>query len=279
MIDTATTKRAVRKFWGTRPCGLIHSDEPVESSAFFQETEEHRFKIHTDWDQPFLKDAIGFSEHTGKFMLEVGSGIGVDSLEWIRAGNRVISLDFNFPSCCLTRARIADDGAEGAYLNGDAENLPFPSASFDLIYSFGVLHHTPGTEKAVREVYRCLKPGGQAIIMLYYKWSAKVWGEILLGRGLRQGHLFRLRSMQKLIDQYTEFDSQTEDNICPLTKVYSKRKIRQMFGDFRDVSVDIHYLWPGHFGPARHLLRLMPSAMRASLPGRVGWNAIVKAYK
>jgi|SRR5579872_1765142 len=279
VIDTADTKQAVRKFWGTRPCGLIHSDQPVESAAFFQETEAHRFKIHTDWDKPFLKDAIGFSQHTGKFMLEVGSGIGVDSLEWKRAGNRVVSLDYNFPSCRLTRSRLTDAGFDGAYLNGDAENLPFPDCSFDLIYSFGVLHHTPDTEKTIREVYRCLKPGGQAIIMLYYKWSAKVLGEILLGYGLRQGALFRLRSMQKLIDQYTEWDSQFEGNVCPLTRVFSKREIRKMFYQFHGISIDLHYLWPGHYGPARYLLPLTPNNIRRNLPSRMGWNAIIKASK
>lgn len=279
VIDTTEKKQAVRKFWGTRPCGVIHSKNPVESPEFFQDTEAYRFRIHTDWNKPFLKDAIGFDKHTGKFMLEVGSGIGVDSLEWKRYGNRVISLDYNFPSCRLTRSRLEDAGYDGAYLNGDAENLPFPDATFDLVYSFGVLHHTPDTPKTIREVYRCLKPGGEAIIMLYYKWSAKVLGEILLGFGLRKGALFQLRSMQELINQYTEFDSQFEGNICPLTQVFSKREIRKMFNQFEDVSIDLHYLWPGHYGPARHLLPLVPKGIRQNLPSRMGWNAVIKAVK
>ena len=87
-------------------------------------------------------------------MLEVGVGIGVDAMQWSRAGNRVFGIDYNLPSVQITKARFQDAGAEGRFLNSDAENLPFADNSFDLVYSFGVLHHTPGTEKAIREVYR-----------------------------------------------------------------------------------------------------------------------------
>lgn len=278
-MDTQELKSAVRKFWGNRPCGLIHSSQPTESHAFFQETEKHRFNIHTDWNQPFLKDAIGFTKHTGKLVLEVGSGIGVDSMEWIKAGNQVVALDYNYPSCELTRARFEDAGASGVFVNGDAENLPFPDKMFDLIYSFGVLHHTPGTAKAVQEVYRCLKPGGQAIIMLYYKWSAKLFGEILVGYGIRKGGLWKTRSIADLISQYTEFDSQTETSICPLTKAYSKREARQMFRQFASLEFDVHYLWPGHFGPFRRLLPLVPAGIKKRLPQWAGWNLIIKATK
>jgi len=279
LTETEPIKKAIRRFWGNRPCGLIHSSQPVSTREFFRETEEHRFAIHTDWDLPFLKAAIGFEKHTGKQVLEIGSGIGVDALEWKRAGNQVIALDFNFPSCQLTRSRFTDAGAGGCFLNGDAENLPFPDESFDLIYSFGVLHHTPGTEKAVREIHRCLKPRGAAIIMLYYKWSAKVLGEILLGYGIRQRGLWRSGGVSNLISRYTEFDSQTSDSICPLTKVYSKAQIRKMFGPFRSVKIELHYLWPGHFGPFRRLLPLVPQGTKRSLHRRLGWNAIITASK
>src|ERR1700722_15158691 len=75
-------KDAVRKFWGTLPCGVSHSAKPTDSHAFFEETEKHRFQIHTNFDRPFLKEAINFKEHTGKNVLEIGVGIGVDALEW-----------------------------------------------------------------------------------------------------------------------------------------------------------------------------------------------------
>src|SRR5205807_1913120 len=119
-LKSGEIKKAIRKFWGNRPCGIIHSWQPAGGHAFFRETEEHRFRIHTDWDRPFLKEAIGFTQHTGKQVLEIGCGIGVDALEWSKAGNRVVGLDYNFPSCEVTRTRFRDAGHSGVFLNGDA---------------------------------------------------------------------------------------------------------------------------------------------------------------
>ena len=146
----------------------------MNSRAYFEETESERFRLHTDWDRPFMKEAIGYDQHTGKTMLEIGCGIGVDSIQWKRAGNHIVSLDYNFPSVEITRERFKNEKLDGRFLNGDAETLPFANEAFDLVYSFGVLHHTPNTQKTIDEVYRCLKPGGEAIIMLYYKWSALI---------------------------------------------------------------------------------------------------------
>lgn len=278
--EPQSLKDAVRKFWGNRPCGVAHSAQPTDSRAFFEETERHRFKdVHLDWDRPFMREAMDFSQHTGKTILEVGVGIGVDSMQWSRSGNRVFGIDYNLPSVQITRARFKDAGAEGTFLNSDAENLPFADASFDIVYSFGVLHHTPGTEKAIQEVYRCLKPGGQAIIMLYYKWSAMTWGTIVLGNGIRQGGLWKTKSLADLISRYTEWDSQTETNVCPLTKVYSKREARKMFRPFKDVRMELHYLWPGHFGPFRRLLPLVPMSTKRKLHKLFGWNLLIKASK
>ncbi len=272
-------KREIRRFWGAMPCGVVSSPQPVDSHGFFAETARHRFEIHTDWDRAFLKDAIRFQEHKNKKVLEIGCGIGVDGLQWALAGNRYFGLDYNFPSCKITRNRFQDAGREGAFSNGDAENLPFADGSFDLIYSFGVLHHTPATEKAVEEVYRCLRPGGLAIIMLYYKWSAMVFGDILLGRGLRQGALWKAGGIGPLISKYTEWDSQTETSVNPLTRVFSKREARKMFRPFRNIEMELHYLWPGHFGPLRRLALLLPSSVQHNLHRVLGWNLIIRAVK
>jgi ubiquinone/menaquinone biosynthesis C-methylase UbiE len=272
-------KTAVRKFWGTRPCGVTHSAAPAGSHEFFRETEAHRFRIHTDWDHPFLKEAVGFRKYTGSRVLEVGCGIGVDALEWAKSGNSVVALDYNLPSCQITRGRFENASTRGFYINGDAENLPFPDESFDIAYSFGVLHHTPGTQKAISEIRRCLKPGGRAIVMLYYKWSAMVWGEVLWGSGIRRGGFWKTRSAREVLSRYTEWDSQFEGNVNPLTKAYSKREIRKMFREFGHVQIKLHYLWPGHFGPLRRVLPWVPSPWKQRLPGLFGFNAVIEATK
>jgi ubiquinone/menaquinone biosynthesis C-methylase UbiE len=236
--------------------------------------------LHTDWDRPFLREAIAFAAYTGKRVLEVGCGIGVDALEWRRAGNRVVAIDLNFPSCQLTKGRFLDAGCvDGRFLNGDAENLPFPDGTFDVIYSFGVLHHSPNTERAIEELHRCLRAGGLAIVMLYHKWSAMVWGEILLGHGVRRGALWKTKSIAELISRYTEWDSQTADNVNPLTRVYSRSQVRRMFDRFADVQIATHYLRAGHFGPLVRFLPAIPGVVKRRLHYAFGWNLIVKAVK
>jgi ubiquinone/menaquinone biosynthesis C-methylase UbiE len=278
--EPVALKDAVRKFWGNRPCGLIHSAHPSDSRAFFEETERHRYnEVHLDWDRPFMNEAMDFSKYTGKTVLEIGVGIGVDSMSWSRNGNKVFGIDYNLPSVEITKARFKEAGADGTFLNSDAENLPFADNSFDIVYSFGVLHHTPGTEKAIHEAYRVLKPGGHAIIMLYYKWSAMTWGTIFWGDGIRKGGLWKTKSFADLVSNYTEWDSQTETSICPLTKVYSMREARKMFQPYKDIQMELHYLWPGHFGPARHLLPLLPKSTKRNLHKRFGWNLVIKASK
>ena len=132
-------KDAVRKFWGTRPCGVSHSSQPTDSRAFFEETERHRFhEVHLDWDRPFIKETMEFSKYTGKTVLEVGVGTASTPMQWSRAGNRVFGVDYNLPSVQITKARFKEAGAQGTFLNSDAENLPFADNSFDIVYSFGV---------------------------------------------------------------------------------------------------------------------------------------------
>ena len=81
-----------------------------------------------------------------------------------------------------------------------------------------------------------------------------------------------------MISHYTEWDSQTETNICPLTKVYSKREARKMFRPFKDIRMEVHYLWPGHFGPFR-LLPMIPKSAKRNLHKIFGWNLVIRASK
>jgi hypothetical protein len=104
-------------------------------------------------------------------------------------------------------------------------------------------------------------------------------GHTILGFGVRQGKLLKTRSISKLISNYTEFDSQYEGNVNPLTKVYSKREVRKMFKRFQTIDMELHYLWPGHFGPASRLLPLVPERVKRNLHRILGWNLIIKAKK
>ena len=88
-----------------------------------------------------------------------------------KAGADYTGIDLTEAAIELARKRFALSQLNGEFRVSDAENLDFDDASFDLVYSHGVLHHTPDIEAAVREIYRVLKPGGRAIVMLYHRGS------------------------------------------------------------------------------------------------------------
>ncbi len=117
----------------------------------------------------------------------------------------------------------------------DGERLPFRSETFDVVYSNGVLHHTPDTAGAIREVHRVLRPGGIAKVMLYHRNSLNYWVEIILRRGLLGGEFLRGRSAEEIMSRVIEF---SDHDARPLVKVYSRGQTRALFSMFREVAID-----------------------------------------
>src|SRR6185369_4534836 len=129
--------------------------------------------------------------------------------------------------------------ARGAFMIADGEHLPFASESFDVVYSNGVLHHTPDTTGAIREVHRVLRPGGTAKVMLYHRNSLNYWFEIILRRGLLGGEFLRGRSAEEIMSRVIEISNH---DARPLVKVYSRRQAKALFGEFREINVDVEQL-------------------------------------
>ena len=155
----------------------------------------------------------------------------------------------------------------------DGEHLPFRSESFDVVYSNGVLHHTPDTAGAIREVHRVLRPGGVAKIMLYHRNSLNYWIEIVLRRGVLGLEFLRGRSAEEIMSRVIEF---SDHDARPLVKVYSRREMRELFGMFKDVRVDVEQLLRDEL---RFLSPLVSEAMFGKLRKKIGWNVIVTAIK
>ena len=130
---------------------------------------------------------MGFGKFRGARLLEIGCGMGTDLLQFARGGARCTGVDLTPRSVEITRHRFRLYGMDGAFMIADGERLPFASESFDVVYSNGVLHHTPDTAGAFREVHRVLRPGGVARVMLYHRNSLNYWFEIVLRRGLLGG--------------------------------------------------------------------------------------------
>jgi SAM-dependent methyltransferase len=206
-------------------------------------------------------------------LLEIGCGMGSDLLQFARGGARCTGIDLTPRSVEISRHRFRLYGADGNFMISDGERLPFRSESFDVVYSNGVLHHTPDTAGAIREVHRVLRKGGTAKIMLYHRHSWNYWFEIVVRRGLLGFEFLRGRSAEEIMSRVIEF---SDHDARPLVKVYSRNEARELFGLFTDVKVEVEQLMRAEL---RFLSPLVSDSMLDGLRRRIGWNVIITAIK
>jgi ubiquinone/menaquinone biosynthesis C-methylase UbiE len=172
---------------------------------------------------------------------------------------------------------LAIEGLHTRPILGDAEALPFPGASFDLVYSFGVLHHTPGTEAAVAEVRRVLRPGGRAIIGLYHRNSWFFWCHQILIRGIVLGGLLT----KGLHEMLGEIEYRADPHsAAPLVKVYTRRQVKALMQAFSSYRIQTCHVEAAHFPGLR---RILAKVTRRHWLERYlalgGWFLIVTATK
>jgi ubiquinone/menaquinone biosynthesis C-methylase UbiE len=182
--EAVTLKAQVHAFWNRESCDADQGHAEKFSRAYFEQIEQWRYR-----DQPFIHSFAQFTRYRDKRVLEVGFGAGTDFIQWLRAGARVSGIDLTEEALANVRHRIEVYGLPQpeSLRVADAENLPFPSNTFDLGYSWGVLHHTPDTPKALAELVRVVRPGGEIKVMLYnrhglYAWKMWVKHALLKGR-------------------------------------------------------------------------------------------------
>jgi SAM-dependent methyltransferase len=193
-------------------------------------------------------------------------------LQFARAGAIVTGIDLTPRSIELARRRFAVYQLEADLAIGDGECLALPDESFDLVYSFGVLHHTPDTRRAGEEIHRVLKRGGRAIVMLYNRSSLYYWGGVILKRGLLRGELLR-HGAAEIMSRHVEY---SESDARPLVKAYSKREALRLFANFRGCSLQVQQLTRGELG---FLSPLVSDRSLRWLAEHFGWNLIIEATK
>lgn len=181
--ESENLKAEVREFWNAQSCDTQVAKATKFTKEYFEEIERFRY-----YDQPFIHAFAQFSRYRDKRVLEVGFGAGTDFTQWLRAGAIATGIDLTPEALKNLTQRIAvyQLPPPEKIQVGDAENLPLPDNSFDLGYSFGVLHHSPNTEKAVRELVRVVRPGGEIKFMVYNRRSIFVfnfWVKHALLRG------------------------------------------------------------------------------------------------
>jgi ubiquinone/menaquinone biosynthesis C-methylase UbiE len=289
-------KERVRAFWQANPCGVKFADAAPGTRKFYELVEAHRYT--KEWHIPVAAD---FAGARGLKVLEIGCGLGTDGAQFAEAGADYTGVDLTDAAVELARKRFELFGLSGQFRTADAENLDFPDASFDLVYSHGVLHHTPETGKAIREINRVLRPGGRAVVMLYHRDSYNYRINISLRR--RAGaHLLRADWGIKLVHSITgepidslreharllqterasylapqEFLNQNTDGAGnPLARVYSRAEARELFKDFSEVKLQTYFLnkrWLPVVGS------ILPRALETRLASRWGWHLWIYAKK
>lgn len=211
-----------------------------------------------------------FDKHRGEKVLEIGCGAGTDICQFAKHGAIVTAVDLTEKAVELTKQRFKVLGIKAEARVADAENLPFADNTFDLVYSFGVLHHTPNTQKTIDEIHRVLKPSGKAIIMLYNEISIE--HAILIFRRLKNRKIRHL-SNKSVINLLTEVNKNDKGHINPLTKLYSKKDVQEIFKNFGRVNTTVYYI------RLPYLEKVLPDYFVYLLSRLFGWHLFIKAYK
>lgn len=260
--------------WDGDPCGAVTAAavEP-ESVEWYESVRAQRYGAYAPW----MKVAMRFERWSGKDVLEIGVGVGSDHHSLASSGARMTALDLSREHLRHTVKHLAYYGYTTRSTYGDAERMPFADDSFDLVYSFGVLHHTPATEVALAEVLRVLRPGGKALIGLYHRNSFFFWLSTVLGRGVVKLGLFR-KGWRRLLSEI-EYRS-AENQAVPLVKVYSRGQVRKLFRAFDTVHVSSHHVEAGHFPVVGRLLetRITRGTLERQLAFG-GWYLVIEASK
>ena len=252
MSSVEAQKSEVRDFWNRNinQFNQLNRDD-VGSREFYDAAEELRYEYHYHLQPLFDKIAEAYP---GGKVLEVGCSMGNDTIQFARRGMQVTGVDLTPAAIELINQRFDMYGESGDFRVADAENLPFDDDTFDVVYSFGVLHHTPDTAKSIEEVRRVLRPGGTAYIMLY-----------------------NTRSLNWLAHKVTgiPYDGSKKDP-WPVERSYLPSNAKRFFTQYSNTTVTIDYLYGTGWGL---LNRIMPTALHRGLGKVFGWHLMIEAVK
>jgi ubiquinone/menaquinone biosynthesis C-methylase UbiE len=242
----------VRDFWDRYVCGDIFTENTDRfSKQYIDEVRSKRFKYLYHL-RPFLQRAAD----AGEKILEIGCSTGMDSAELVRLGKQVVGVDLSPQSIEVAKHHFQLVGLTAELKVENAQQLTFSDNSFDVVYSFGVLHHTPNIEAAMDEVYRVLKPGGKAFIMLYARYS--------------------LNNLVHVILRIPYESPKNPQDDAPVTMTFSKRELRRLFHKFGGLRLQKRYLYGAGWRP---ISDITPRFLNDAFGRVAGWHWLIEATK
>lgn len=286
-------QRQVEDFWNAQPCNSDLSSEPKRTKDYFLDIERARYSL-----EDHIPEVLGLVNWDGKRVLEIGAGVGTDARNIIARGGIYTGINIDAGSTQMARSSLQAFDLPGTVLQCDATQMDFPAASFDVVYSFGVLLCIPQIDRAVAQIARVLRPGGEVLVMLYNRSSINYQIEIkLLRRALRRsltvpGAIPLLAAAglprQKLLrhaqllterpnmseEEWLSRNTDGPDN--PYATVYSADEAARLFSGWKILSNQVRFFDYRHWGVAG---RTLPLAARHWLGKRWGWHRIVHARR
>lgn len=288
---SAPTLEDVRAFWDAHPCGRDFVDVPFGTPEFFEAFRAYRYR--TEWH---LDELVPFEEFAGRKVLEVGCGLGADGSRFAAAGADYTGIDLTPAAVAAARRHFEVLGLSGAFLIQNAQRMDaLADASFDAVYSHGVLHHTPDLDGALAEVARVLRPGGRLILMVYHRASfnyrvrillwmrAKVVAYLAIRRlvpaarrsRVLEAHLSNLRGVGWRYLGAGEFPHHAADGPdCPVAFSYTRSELSERLAPwFQGVRFRAAHL------PIRKTFPWFPEAVEGALARRLGWYLFTYARR
>lgn len=284
----------VRAFWNANPCNSDLSSSE-ERRQYFQEISDRRYS--REWHVPIVAK---FDRFRGKDVLEIGYGIATDGSEFAKNGANYVGVDLTPRAMEFAKERFSLFGISGRFETANAEeSLPFADGTFDHVYSFGVIHHSPAPEKIVWEIHRVLKKGGSFTVMLYNRSSVNYYVEIMFLRrlfkwlllpnfmprliagitGLRrwklEGHRKILKE-RKRISKQDWISMNTDGPFCPLARVYSRNEAAALFQPFGNVRQEV---WAFDVDHWPFVKRAIPIPVAKWIGRHWGWHRMIYGQK
>lgn len=249
----------VKRFWNTRPCNIKHSSSKIGTKKYFNEVEKRKYFV-----EPHIPKFADFKKWKNKQVLEIGCGIGTDTVNFLRNGAKVTAVELSDESLKIAKQRVElfglDNNINFISCNAEQLNKYINKKKFDLVYSFGVIHHTVNPRKIIKAIVPLMKKNSELRIMLYAKNS---WKNFMIEYG---------------------YDQPEAQYGCPIAKTYTPSQVNLLLKEFSKIEIEQDHIFPyivSDYKKYKYTIQPYFKAMGKKLfndfQKKFGWHLLIKA--